>query len=189
MTWYKAIIGVLVLLIIGSMQETHNLQNMYMQDIKLSYNAGVMHGVQKAIDDKQSSVEIITIVFSKYPKCVNPRQEAEWVVEYATKYEVPPVILALMICQESSCNPEALSSCGARGLTQIRWKYWGDMLKKVGIANKESDLNNRRISIQAGAYILRYLLDKYDQSLEKAFEHFSGSANHYMEKVIRRVKI
>ena len=92
-----------------------------------------------------------------------------------------------MVLQESSGKPNARSRCGAVGLTQIRWVCWGDALIKAGIAQTEADLLDPETSVEAGAYILRYLLDKYDGDLQEALKHYSGNATEYTEKVIRRV--
>lgn len=132
-------------------------------------------------------MEALTTLFSRYPAIANPGHYARCVVLSSARHHVPMVVLAGMVLQESSGKPDARSNCGAVGLTQIRWKFWGTMLVKMKIATKESDLHNPRISIEAGACILRYLLDKHDGDLQEALRHYSGDATKYVEKVIGRV--
>jgi soluble lytic murein transglycosylase-like protein len=91
-----------------------------------------------------------------------------------------------MVLQESSGKPTARSRCGAVGLTQIRWRYWGETLKDAGICEKESDLLEPETSIEAGAFILRTLLDRYGD-IHEALRHYSGNARNYTDKVMGRV--
>lgn len=160
-------------------------RDMYARDVALAYNAGVKHGIEQAVDSSPD-VEALTTLFARYRHADAPNF-ARWVVYYSAEYRVPQIVLAGMVMQESSGRPDARSNCGAVGLTQIRWKFWGTMLRKMKIATKESDLHNPRIAIEAGACILRYLLDKYDGDLQEALKHYSGNATEYTEKVIRRV--
>jgi soluble lytic murein transglycosylase-like protein len=96
------------------------------------------------------------------------------------------VVLAGMVLQESSGKPTARSRCGAVGLTQIRWKYWSETLINAGVCETETDLLVPETAIEAGAYILRILLDKYGD-IDGALWHYSGNARGYTDKVIGRV--
>ena len=182
---FSALFLGLVTCILGLNHQVTTLKAMYERDTELAYRQGVKHGIAQAID-VSPDVEALTVLFSRYPKA-NAHNFARWVVEACATYRVPQLILAGMVMQESSCNPNAVSGCGAKGLTQIRWKFWGAMLKKMGIAEKESDLFNPRISIEAGACIVRYLLDRYDNNIHEALRHYSGSATRYTDKVLGRV--
>jgi soluble lytic murein transglycosylase-like protein len=159
-------------------------KDMYIRDTTLAYNAGVRHGIEQAVDSSPD-IEALTTLFSRYRHADAP-SFAKWVVYCSAKYRVPQVILAGMVLQESSGNPDARSSCGAVGLTQIRWRYWGETLKDAGICEKESDLLEPETSIEAGAFILRTLLDRYGD-IDKALRHYSGNARGYTDKVIGRV--
>lgn len=159
-------------------------RDMYARDTVLAYNAGVKHGIEQAVDSSPD-VEALTTLFARYRHADAPNF-ARWVVYYSAKYRVPQVILAGMVLQESSGRSDARSSCGAVGLTQIRWKFWGQALKDAGICEKESDLLDPETSIEAGAFIVRQLLDRYGD-IEKALRHYSGNAKNYTDKVIGRV--
>jgi soluble lytic murein transglycosylase-like protein len=91
-----------------------------------------------------------------------------------------------MVMQESSCNPKAVSKTGAKGLTQIDWRWWGSFLQDLGIAQDEADLFDPETSIEAGAAILAHLIDRYG-SIERALEHYSGGAREYSQKIMHRV--
>lgn len=161
-----------------------NLKAMYARDTQLAYEAGVRHGIEQAVDSSPD-VEALATLFSRYRHADAPNF-ARWVVYYSAKYRVPQIVLAGMVMQESSGNPDARSSCGAVGLTQIRWRYWGETLKDAGICEKESDLLEPETSIEAGAFILRTLLDRYGD-IDGALKHYSGNARGYVDKCIRRV--
>ncbi len=115
----------------------------------------------------------------------DPEQWAAWVIQYAYAYNVPSIVLLGKICQESSCNRQAVSSVGAVGLTQVRWRFWGDFLKDRGIAYHEKDLFDPETSIHAGAAILSYLIEKHGD-LQGALRRYSGGATEYFAKVIAR---
>lgn len=160
-------------------------QENYAHDIARAYQQGVEHGKQEAIDTSPDLEALVTL-FSTYPAIKDPALYARCVIETAVRYRVPRIILAGGILQESSGNPLAVSSCGAIGLTQVRWKFWGEKLKAAGIAEKEEDLFKPSVSIEAKGFILRLLIDQHG-SLDKALRHYSGNAGDYMEKIIRRV--
>lgn len=131
-------------------------------------------------------------VFSKYEKA-HPEQYAKWVIRYSQQYRVPPRILAGIILQESSGNSKAHNRKdpygGSRGLTQVCWKWWGNMLKKEGIAKRPEDLFHPQVSIQAGARVLKAILDQHDGNLEKALIHYSGGSSVYFARVQARVSL
>lgn len=159
-------------------------RDMYARDTVLAYEAGIKHGIEQAVDSSPD-VEALTTLFARYRHADAP-SFAKWVVYYSAKYRVPQVILAGMVMQESSGRSDARSNCGAVGLTQIRWSCWGDALTEAGIAQTEADLLNPETSIEAGAFIVRTLLDRYGD-IDKALRHYSGNARGYVDKVIGRV--
>jgi soluble lytic murein transglycosylase-like protein len=159
-------------------------RDMYARDTQLAYEAGVKHGIEQAVDSSPD-VEALTVLFARYRHADAPSY-ARWVVYYSAKYRVPQVILAGMVMQESSGNASARSNCGAVGLTQIRWVCWGDALIEAGIAQTEADLLDPETSIEAGAFIVRTLLDRYGD-IDGALKHYSGNARNYTDKVIGRV--
>lgn len=174
--------------------EAHNLNlevkietlaDAYDRDTLSEYHRGHREGAEKVLSSGKGNLKALEILFSRYPKAA-PVHFARWTVEYATKYEVPVLVLAGIIIQESSCNPLARSSVNALGLTQVIWKYWATFLREKGIAQKESDLYNPRISIEAGACILAYLIDLHDGDIDKALNHYSGGARGYVGKVIKK---
>ena len=160
-------------------------RDMYARDTILAYNAGVKHGIEQAVDSSPD-VEALTTLFSRYPAIDDPEHYARCVVLSSARHRVPMVVLAGMVLQESSGKPTARSRCGAVGLTQIRWKYWGETLISAGICVTEADLLVPETAIEAGAYILRTLIDTHGD-IDGALRHYSGNARGYTDKVIGRV--
>jgi len=160
-------------------------RDMYARDVALSYEAGIKHGIEQAVDSSPD-VEALTTLFSRYPAIDDPEHYARCVVLSSARHRVPMVVLAGMVLQESSGKPMARSRCGAVGLTQIRWKYWSETLINAGVCETETDLLVPETAIEAGAYILRILLDKYGD-IDGALKHYSGNARNYTDKVIGRV--
>ncbi|ENU81496.1 hypothetical protein F975_00620 [Acinetobacter sp. ANC 3789] len=70
------------------------------------------------------------------------------IIQSADQYQVPPLLVAALIKQESNYNSAAHSATGAVGLTQIIPSYWQE--KCVG------DLHNEATNIQCSAYILNH---------------------------------
>ena len=160
-------------------------RDMYARDTRLAYEAGVKHGIEQAVDSSPD-VEALAILFARYPAIQDAEYYARCVVLSSARYRVPQVILAGLVLQESSGKPDARSHVGAVGLTQIRWKFWGQALIDAGIATCEADLLDPETSIEAGAYILRTLIDRYGD-IDEALKHYSGNARNYTDKVIGRV--
>jgi soluble lytic murein transglycosylase-like protein len=131
-------------------------------------------------------------VFAKYRQA-HPEQYAKWVERYAKQYQIPPKILAGIVLQESSGNPKAHNKSdpgdGSRGLTQVCWKWWGKSLKKEGIAKTPNDLFHPQRSIQAGAFVLRCLIDQHDGNLRLALKHYSGGSPDYYSRIQARVRL
>lgn len=160
-------------------------RDMYARDTVLAYNAGVKHGIEQEVDSSPD-VEALATLFSRYPAIDDPEHYARCVVLSSARHRVPMVVLAGMVLQESSGKATARSNCGAVGLTQIRWVCWSKELTEAGIAQTEADLLDPEVSIEAGAYIVRTLLDIHGD-IDGALRHYSGNARGYTDKVIGRV--
>lgn len=151
-----------------------------------AYQEGLSRGMEIAIDNS-AEVEALKVLFARYRLTPGEAEQyARWVLQYAAKHRVPALVLAGMVMQESSCNPKAVSKTGAKGLTQIDWRWWGSFLQDLGIAQDEADLFDPETSIEAGAAILAHLIDRYG-SIERALEHYSGGAREYSQKIMHRV--
>lgn len=93
---------------------------------------------------------------------------------YARQYGIDPVLYHRLIQQESGWNPNAVSSVGARGLTQImpdtaRDPGWG--VKPVNMASEDDQL-------RFGAEYLSKMIDRYDGDTSKALAAYNWGAGN-----------
>lgn len=92
-----------------------------------------------------------------------PLRYEEYVNYYAGKYGMDPALLYAFIKTESGFDPEAISSVGARGLTQMTEETFDWV--KGRIAKDESlrfeDLSDPETSIRFGSYYIYRCLERY----------------------------
>ena len=89
-------------------------------------------------------------------------------VEYVTEIQaaaeensIPAPYIAAIIMAESSYNPGAVSSVGARGLMQIMPETGEWISGKFGEEFSEDALFTPEVSIRYGAWYLGFLMDRY----------------------------
>ncbi|TEU25495.1 lytic transglycosylase domain-containing protein [Acinetobacter seifertii] len=92
------------------------------------------------------------------------------IIQSADKYNVPPLLLAAVIRQESNYNSNARSPTGAVGLTQIIPSYW----QQTCVGNLYDEYTN----IQCGAYILNHYYQTAD-SWFKATAYYNVGPTGY----------
>jgi len=126
-----------------------------------------------------------------YYKTVPPtvaEEIAQKTLKTSEEHNVPFVTLVALIEAESHFNPFAISPLKkdpARGLTQVRYMKWGEVL---GLSDKYQ-LHDIATGIDAGARILRSLLDDTGGNMKKALWRYVGVSknksvgNAYISKV------
>lgn len=90
-----------------------------------------------------------------------------------------------MVAIESKFNPEATSSAGAVGLTQIIPKYAKEFAAKCGIEDVRSeDLKNADINLLIGACRFKSLLDTFNGNTAAALVAYNaGSASDQLKQL------
>jgi len=125
----------------------------------------------------------------KYKKNKNHVNELANIINYMSiKYDIDKNIIFSIIKYESSFNEHSVSYKGARGLMQVMWSVWGPMLKENNICNKEHDLHDKLIGINAGCFVLKYYIDRY--GLEKALQKYFGRSDYasiYSTKILKDI--
>ena len=92
-----------------------------------------------------------------YPK----KYEAE--INYVcAEFNISKPIFYALVNTESSFNPNALSSAGAIGLTQVLPSTAQYICVKNNLNYSQFDLYNPQDNLYIGAMYLRYLIDKFD---------------------------
>lgn len=89
--------------------------------------------------------------------------------KYATQYGLDPQLYTRLIQQESGFNPQAVSSKGAMGLTQVMPATGGD----PGYGVKSLDPNNPEDQVRFGAEYLSKLRDHYGGDMTKALAAYN----------------
>jgi soluble lytic murein transglycosylase len=97
---------------------------------------------------------------------------------HARNYDLDPALLAAVIYRESKFDAGARSSSGAIGLMQLLPETAkGIALHTGGSRFVVSDLYNPEINVRYGAFYLRRLLTKYDDTRLALAAYNAGQAN------------
>lgn len=104
-----------------------------------------------------------------------PVYYADLVSEEAQRYGFDPLLLFALIRQESLYNPEAVSSAGARGLTQVMPATGQGIASSLGVENFQvSNLLRPYISITFGAYYLDEQLRRFEGNAAAALAAYNA---------------
>lgn len=95
-----------------------------------------------------------------------PRLIDRIVVDMARKYALPPSLILAVARAESSLNPTAVSPRGARGVMQLM----AGTAQELGVKDAFDPADN----IEAGARLLRRLLEKYDGRVAVALAAYNA---------------
>jgi len=98
---------------------------------------------------------------------------AHYVVQFGERYEVDPRIVASMMLQESSCDPNATGALGELGLMQIKR---GTRATAGYDHLSDEKLREPRTNIMLGVRYLRRCLEKCAGSIAGALSLYKGIA-------------
>ncbi|NCB48666.1 MAG: lytic transglycosylase domain-containing protein [Clostridia bacterium] len=90
-----------------------------------------------------------------------PVRYQEFVVKYANEYSLDKTLVCSLINEESSFNPNAVSSKGAMGLMQITSATGEFIAKKLDDEFVEENLFDPETNIRYGCFYLDYLRTKF----------------------------
>ena len=113
---------------------------------------------------------------------VYPKQYAEIVEENAQWFDIDEALLYALIKTESGFDKNAVSSVGAKGLTQITPDTFRWLQTKTGEAYEEDALFTPEISIYYGAYFLDMLLEEFSntETALAAYHAGRGKVNEWL---------
>ncbi len=131
------------------------------------------------------SVVLIIIIVNAVKlgvQTVYPRQYVEIVEENAEHFDIDKALLYAIIKTESGFDKNAVSSVGAKGLTQITPDTFKWLQTKTGDNYEEDALFEPEISIYYGAYFLDMLLDEFGntETAIAAYHAGRGKVNEWL---------
>ena len=83
-------------------------------------------------------------------------------------------LVASLICQESTFNPGAVSSAGARGLMQVIPPTGRVLARQLRVRYRANDLLNPTASLDFGTLYLRQLLDRFGGRVERVLAAYNA---------------
>lgn len=105
---------------------------------------------------------LIAGAYNCYISFSYPIKYGEQIEEVCTAFDIPKSMFCALINTESSFNPNAKSSAGAIGLTQILPSTAEYICIKNNLDYSNFDLYNPNDNIYLGSMYLRYLFDRFD---------------------------
>ncbi len=87
---------------------------------------------------------------------------------------MPPLLLLALVRQESSFNADAVSSAGARGLTQVMPATGAAVAASLGIDWRPESLFEPETSLRFGAGYLAAQLERFDGNVLAALAAYNG---------------
>jgi soluble lytic murein transglycosylase-like protein len=149
----------------------------------LSIGMNLLQYAKLHVYENECSVRIhwqqprIIAALKNYIKSSNKKLNDKYVATLADSYyeagqefNLDPFLLALIGEKESSYNRYAISSEGAFGIQQIRYRYW---VGAVPFIKTPEDLFDPKKNIRASAYIVNHYRERCGM-LERALQCYNG---------------
>ena len=117
--------------------------------------------------------------FDQFQRWLYPVKYADFVEKYSKEFDVPEQLIFAVIKCESSFDPNAKSSVGARGLMQllpesftwVKSKYKGDNILET------DDINNPEANIKYGTFLLSIDYKTFGSWKEAIAAYHAGQGN------------
>ncbi len=125
---------------------------------------------------------IIVNMVSLITQSIYPQKYSALVEENAERFDIDPALLYALIKAESGFDNTAVSSVGAKGLTQITPDTFEWLQTKTGDVYAEDELFEPEISVYYGAYFLDMLLDEFGntETALAAYHAGRGKVNEWL---------
>jgi soluble lytic murein transglycosylase len=125
------------------------------------------------------------VVSGQFDKAIQeltlPLRHEDIIRQQAEEKEVDASLIAAVIYSESKFS-DATSSAGARGLMQITPEAANEIERlSGGTSFRLSDLSDPEINIRYGTFLLRELLDRFDQDEAAALSAYNAGPSHAEE--------
>lgn len=129
----------------------------------------------------------VIIIYNSVSLClqtVYPRRYSELVSENAQRYGIDEMLLYALIETESGFDKNAVSSVGAKGLTQITTETFEWLQTKTGESYGAEALFEPEVSVKYGAFFLDYLLEEFEdeKTALAAYHAGRGQVNEWLKE-------
>lgn len=162
-----------------------NKENMQLSNSKIEIISNIP--IPKITVPKISNVSFLKIYLKTYYKKIPDEIEniiIEAIDDLSCKHKVDFNLIVGMIGVESSFNPYAISSVGARGLMQVRYGVWKYHLNIPNIMR----LHNIHEGIEYGILAFLQCRKEAKGNLIMALQKYSGTKNQvYVTKINREI--
>ena len=102
----------------------------------------------------------------------------DWIEKYALENGIEPAYAAAVILRESSYDPAATSSVGARGLMQVMENTFNFVRRSLNENTEFADMYDPETNIRYGCWYLGYLCRMFDgDPIEMACAYHAGPNN------------
>ena len=128
------------------------------------------------------SIIIVVNTVKLIEQTIYPKQYVGIVEENAERFEIDEDLLYSLIKTESGFDKNAVSSVGAKGLTQITPDTFNWLQTKTGEQYEEDALFEPEISVYYGAYFLDMLLEEFGntETALAAYHAGRGKVNEWL---------
>lgn len=155
----------------------------------LSYSNFEREDLTKPFETEEQVIDRMETNAARFKHYRVDREDAAEIVEQAfisgKNHDVDPLLILAVIATESSFDPKAGSSVGAKGLMQVHAKVHAKRFKEFGGLKAVHEVE---AGIEVGTQILKEYLNKTG-SLKGALKYYVGAAKHshdggYSRKVL-----
>lgn len=107
-------------------------------------------------------------------RVIYPLEFRDTLEERADRRGLDPALLAALVCQESTFDPNAVSRAGARGLMQIMPATGRALARSLGRVFKTLILHEPEVSLDFGSLYLSNMLRRFDGRVERTLAAYNA---------------
>jgi len=154
---FSSTLALLTLSVFINVLQYNHTQRLEEQVFLKEFEAQTIHYV---LDQEEEQLQAMTqevMAIAEIDNELKAQHYANIFIDAARNYDLNPRLLLLLTLIESRFDPQAVSSKGALGMTQVMPKVW---LTRIEFISDRRDLMDPFLNIYAGAHVLRYYLDR-----------------------------
>lgn len=154
---FSSTLALLTLSVFINVFQYNHTQRLEEQVFLKEFEAQTIHYV---LDQEEEQLQAMTqevMAIAGIDNELKAQHYANIFIEAARNYDLNPRLLLLLTFIESRFDPQAVSSKGALGMTQVMPQIW---LTRIEFISDRKDLMDPFLNIHAGAHVLRHYLDR-----------------------------